>query len=161
MSIHQTAIVDETVRVYGRSELLTIGANTRIDAYCVITVGDAGVLIGDNVHIGAGVYLFGSGGRIEIGNRCSLSPRSTIYTASDDFNKIGLIGPCNHLDQRNIIQGDVVMEEGAALGHGAVVFPGSILREGSALAAYVMLVGNVPAGQVIRKGNKNYFMERG
>ena len=143
------AIIDGTVRIYGRKDLLTIGNGTRIDAFCVITVGDKGVRIGDNVHIGAGVYLFGSGGKIEIGNRCSLSPRSTIYTASDDFRKLGLLGPCNPAEERNVIQGDVVMEEGSALGHGAVLFPKSILRKGSAIGAYVQVCGTIVSGELL------------
>ena len=160
MSLHQLAIVDETVRIYGRKDLLFIGANTRIDAYCVITVGDAGVRIGDNVHIGVGVYLFGSGGKIEIGNRCSLSPRSTIYTASDDFRKLGLIGPCNPTEERNVIQGDVVMEEGSALGHGAVMFPGSVLEKWAAVGAYVTVKGRFASGQVVTRAYQHHFTER-
>ena len=148
--IHPSVKIDETIRIFfknpGGTDVLEIGEGSRIDAYTVITVGPKGIKIGNNVHIGCFCFLSGSGGRIEIGDGCSLSPRSTIYTACDDFRKKGLIGPTNPRDKRNVIEGDVVMEEGSALGHGAILLPKSTLKKGAALGAYMCLHGELPEG---------------
>lgn len=141
--------VDETVRVYGEPGKLRIGRNVRIDAFVIIMVGPEGVTIGDDVHVGCNVMVFGSAAKIVIGDRCSLSPRSTIYTASDDFRKAGLIGTQNKLGRVPLIVGAVTMGEGSAIGHGAVLFPGSSLGTGAAVGAGVVVTGDVPAGQVV------------
>ncbi len=142
-------MIDDSVRIFGYKERLHLGNGSRIDAFCVITVGELGIWIGENVHIGAGVYLFGMGGRIAIGNSCSLSPRSTIYTATDDMAKSGLIGACNPLEQRNIKIGDVAMEDYSALGTGAVICPGVTIGEGAVVGAMALVKTNVPKGAIV------------
>jgi galactoside O-acetyltransferase len=158
--IDPSITIDETVRIYGRRDLLTIGAGSRIDAYAVITVGDGGVTIGENVHVGCGAYLFGGGGNITIGEGCSLSPRSTIYTSCDDFRKRRLIGPCNPREERNVIEGDVTMEDGSALGHGAVMFPGSVLHKGSAVGAYLAVIEDVDEYMLITAKQESFRSRR-
>jgi galactoside O-acetyltransferase len=131
------AKVDSSVKFFGDGTI-HLGLNSRIDAFCVITVGPEGVWIGDNVHIGVGACIFGGAGKVAIGNGCSLSPRSTIYTAIDVFGTKGSIGPQHPASERNVCSGDVTMEDESALGHGAVMFPNTSIPKGSAIGALVI-----------------------
>ena len=141
--IHETAKIDATVRVYHgggywRNEnlylmgLLDIGLDCRIDAFTVITVGPKGIKIGRNVHVGVGCFISGAHGRVEIGDFCSLSPRSSIYTGVDDMLSNGLIGACAPADRRvPLAIGDVIMQTGSALGAGAFVWPDVVIGAGA------------------------------
>ena len=82
-SYPESTVVDETVRVYGRGDLLKIGKHSRIDANVVITVGEHGIKIGNHCHIGVGAVLLGASAQIELGDCCSVSPYAVLTTASD------------------------------------------------------------------------------
>lgn len=147
--IHHTAVIDETVRVYGRRDLLWIGAGSRIDAFCVITVGDKGVRIGRRVHLGVGVCLFGSGGAIDIGDCCSLSPRATVFTSSDDMAMDRPVGPLMERANRALVEGNVTMMYGSAIGVGGVVFPGITIERDAIVGALSYAKEDVPRGWIV------------
>jgi galactoside O-acetyltransferase len=151
---------DDSVKCFGKGTI-KVGRNVRIDAFCVLTVGPEGIEIGDDVHLGVGVCIFGAAAKVKIGNGCSLSPRSTIYTACDDFRKRGLIGACNPREKRNVVEGPVLMEDGSALGHGAVLFPGSRLCRGAAAGTYAMVIGRVEEEMMVLNERNAIHMPRG
>src|SRR5687768_14032493 len=83
--------IDRTVKFYGANRI-SIGSNTRIDAYSVISAGEEGISIGNHVHIGVYVFLTGAA-RIEIGDFCGVSGRVSIYSSNDDYLGDALTGP--------------------------------------------------------------------
>lgn len=50
------------------------------------------ITLGSNIHIGAYSALYGSMG-IELENNTGISPRSTLFSAMDDFGGDFMIGP--------------------------------------------------------------------
>lgn len=148
MSIHPTAIIDETVRIYGRKDLLHVGEHTRLDAYCVITVGEKGIWIGKKVHISSGVYLFGSGGRILIKDRCTLSPRAMIFTSTDQFQYRGQVGPLSDPGERvPLVNAPVILCEGSGVGAGGILWPGTTLLQGALVGSQ----SEVESGETVRE----------
>jgi galactoside O-acetyltransferase len=128
-----------------RRDLIRIGRNVRIDAFAVLSPGEDGIEIGDDVHIGVGVRLFGSGGRIVIGDGASLSPGATVFTACDDFTDGSLVGPQHPNHLRHVTSGAVKIGRQAALGCNSVVLPGCDIAPWAILGACSLLKCAVPS----------------
>jgi dTDP-4-amino-4,6-dideoxy-D-glucose acyltransferase len=131
-NIHPTAVI------YGR-EHITFGRNVRIDAFTVITACAQGMHFGDCVHIGAASVILGSSDRVSFGTGSGLSPRVTVFTATDDFTSGALVGACVPVDLRGLTIGPVVLEEHATVGCGAVILPGARLGRGAAVGAMTIV----------------------
>lgn len=116
-------------------ERMLLGNRVRIDAYSLIIAGEEGISIGSNVHVGAGVQLFGSGAQIRLEDFAGLSPRVTLLTASDDFRDGHLTGPTVPLEFRHVTTGAITLGKHALVGAGSVVLPGISLGWGAAVGA--------------------------
>lgn len=152
-NVHPDAQIDDSVIVFGDPANLRVGAGSRIDAFCVLSVGTDpahGVRIGRRTHVGCGCYLFGSSGRITVGDCCSLSPRVTVYTATDLMDDDNLIGPCVPDKAREVERGDVMIEDGSAVFTNAYVSPGAYLGRGVLIGKGKGAVGNYVPGTVVR-----------
>src|SRR5258708_7112341 len=78
VTIHPTVVLINPEKVF-------LGNNVRIDCFCLLSAGDDGIHIGNNVHLAAGSYLFGSGGKVVLEDFCGLSSRLAVSTASVAF----------------------------------------------------------------------------
>ncbi len=76
--------------------------------------------LGDNVHIGTGVCLFGNYG-IRVGNGVSLSPGAKLFTATEDMKAEFPSNP--QLSQRCVQSGSIDIHEYAVIGSNSVVLP--------------------------------------
>lgn len=134
--------LDRSVRLFGVGSI-SIGDNVRIDCYCVLSAGQAGIEIGDFVHIGVGVRMFGTGGQIVMGNFSGLSADVSVYTSSDDYLGGYLTNPTVPERFRNLKCGNVMIRKHAIVGAKAVILPGVELAEGSAVGALTLVRKNV------------------
>lgn len=116
-------------------EKLSIGDNVRIDDFCILS-GD--ILLGSHIHISAYSALYGSNGII-MEDYTGMSPRTTIYSAMDDFSGDYLIGPIHSKNLTNITGGIVKVCRYSQLGANSIMFPSSQLSEGSVLGAMSLL----------------------
>jgi galactoside O-acetyltransferase len=119
-----------------------IGDQTRIDAFCLITAFGAGVSIGRNVHIAAGVYIFGGGG-VVIEDFAGVSARSLIYSTNDDYSGEHLTGPTIPARFTHVNAAPVRIGRHAVVGAGCIVLPGVAFGEGSASGALSLVKTNV------------------
>jgi dTDP-4-amino-4,6-dideoxy-D-glucose acyltransferase len=138
--------VDETARVFG-AERVSIGSHVRIDCFTVITTGPGAVTIGDHVHLGVGVCLFGTAG-IEIGDFASLSGRVAVYSTNDDFVGGHLSGPTVPAHLREVHAARVIVGAHAIVGAGSVILPGVRLGRGAAVGALSLVKRDVADGEV-------------
>lgn len=141
-------MIHPTVVFYGK-EHIKFGKNVRIDCYAVITAGPDGMEIGDNVHIGCYTAIFGSSGKVRLGNFSGFSPRCTVFTGTDDFTSGHLINPCVDDEFRNVKTGDVILEDHASVGTGALILPGVVLGRGSAVGAMAIVKKDVAPYDVV------------
>ncbi len=116
-------------------EKLSIGDNVRIDDFCILS-GD--ISLGSHIHISAYSALYGSNGII-MEDYTGMSPRTTIYSAMDDFSGEYLIGPIHSKELTNITGGLVKVCRYSQLGANSIMFPSSQLSEGSVLGAMSLL----------------------
>lgn len=149
MKLHPTATIDHTVRIFGRKDLLVIGAHSRIDAGCVLSVGPQGLLIGRYVHLAVGVCVFGQSGRVAFEDCSAAATRSSLLTATDGYAEDCLIGPTIPATFRKVQTGDITLCQGAALGVGTVLFPGVVIGIGATTGAYTLVRKPVEAGCLV------------
>lgn len=152
--VHRTAIL-------AGCEHISLGDNCRIDCFSLVSAGDHGIDIGVCVHIAAGCYLFGGGGRIVMEDFSGLSSRVSLYTATDDYSGGAMTNPTVPDEFRNVKCGDVILRKHAIVGAGCVVLPGVELKVGAAIGAltcvrkdvdeFTIQVGNARRPQVVGK----------
>lgn len=122
-------------------ENICIGNNVRIDDFCILS---GNISIGSNVHISAYVALYGKMG-IELQDYTGVSPRSTIFSAMDDFSGNYLIGPIHEKKCINVIGGKVVVKRFSQIGAHSIIFPNVIIEEGVIIGAMSLVNKSVLA----------------
>ncbi len=128
--IGSNVLVSRFARFYG-IENIELGDHVRIDDFCLLS---GKIKTGTYVHISAFCALYGANG-IEMGDFTGLSPRCTIFSASDDFGGEWLIGPMVPLELTNVKGGRVKLNRFVQLGAGSMVLPGVEIGEGSVTGA--------------------------
>ncbi len=130
--------ISKNAHFYG-SNFISIGSNSRIDDFCIISASSEGaIVIGNHVHISAGVFLFGSAG-IEIDDFAGLSSGVKIYSASDDYSGEFLTNPTVDIEFLNLKKGKVLLGRHSIIGSNTVVFPGVKITEGTAVGALSLI----------------------
>lgn len=114
---------------------ISIGNNVRIDDFCILS---GNITLGNNIHISAYVALYGAMG-IELEDYTGVSPRSTIYSAIDDFSGDYLIGPIYPKEYTNVTGGKVTIKRYSQIGANCIVFPNLTIEEGCAIGACSMV----------------------
>lgn len=123
--------IHRTVLFFGDN--VRIGSNVRIDCYSVISSGKP-VILGNNIHIGAGGHIFGTEG-VTINDFCNLSSRCSIFTASDDYTQGYMTNPTVAEIFKRVTCAPVVLEKHVIVGCGSIVMPGITLGMGAAVGA--------------------------
>jgi galactoside O-acetyltransferase len=112
-------------------ENIEIGDNVRVDDFCILS---GRIKIGSFVHISAYTAMYGKFG-IEMDDYSGLSPRCTVFSASDDFSGEFLIGPMINQKYTNVIGGSVFINKFVQVGAGCVILPNLTINEGVAIGA--------------------------
>lgn len=129
----------QNVKISDRATIINpgnmeIGNNCRIDDFCIISAGDQGIEIGNQVHIAPYVSLIGAA-KITIGDFSGISSKSAIYSSTDDFSGSSLIGPCVPDQFRNVTNAAVSVGRHVIIGVGVMIMPGVRIGEGAAVGS--------------------------
>ena len=76
---------------------------------------------------------------LEMENFTGLSPRCTIFSASDDFSGEYLISPMVNEKYTNVTGGKVIIKKYSQLGSNCVVLPNVTIEEGVAVGAMSLI----------------------
>lgn len=117
VNIHPSALLFNPRQIF-------IGDNVRIDCFCVISAGEQGVHIGNHVHVAAGAYIFGGGGRVTLEDFSGLSSRVCLYTSSDDYSQGYMTNPTVPEEYKKVKRGDVTLRKHVIVGSGTILMPG-------------------------------------
>jgi len=157
-SIGKNVHISRNASFYGVDKI-HIGNNVRIDDFCILS---GNIKVGSNIHISAYCALYGSYG-IELCDYSGMSPRSIIFSASDDFSGDSLIGPLVAKEYQKIIGGKVTLSRFCQLGAASIVLPNCELKEGAVTGAMTLVTkdlepwtiyGGAPA-KALKKRKKN------
>lgn len=129
-SLGKNVQISRKASFYG-IKTIEIGNNVRIDDFCIIS---GHVKIGSYIHISAYVSLYGSNGII-LEDYTGISPRSTIYSAMDDFSGHFLVGPIHPKETTCVTGGCVIVKQFSHIGCNCVIFPNITIGEGAVVGA--------------------------
>lgn len=122
-------LISDKASFYGTD--IEIGNNVRIDDFVILS---GKIRLGNNIHIGAYCALYGRFG-IVMEDYTGLSPRCTIFSASDDFSGNFLISPMNPEKYTNVTGGEVRLKKFVQIGAGTIIMPNVTLYNGVAIGA--------------------------
>lgn len=137
-SIGLNVLISDKCSIYGTD--IRIGDNVRIDDYCILS---GKIYLGDNIHLGAYSALYGKMG-IVMEDYTGLSPRCTIFSASDDFSGKAMISPMTPEKYCNVQGGEVRLKKFVQIGCGTVIMPDLTIETGTAIGAMSFVKRNVP-----------------
>jgi galactoside O-acetyltransferase len=120
--------VSDKCSIYGT---VKIGNNVRIDDFCILS---GNIVLGSYIHIGAYCGLYGKMG-ILMEDFTGLSPRCTLFSASDDFGGEYLISPMSPSEYTNVQGGPIILRRLVQIGAGTIIMPNVHLHEGVAIGA--------------------------
>lgn len=137
-------------------ELIEIGHDVRIDDFCILS-GD--IKLGNYIHISAYSALYGKFG-IEMEDYTGLSPRCTVFSASDDFSGEFLIGPMIDKKYTNVTGGKVLIKKYSQLGCSCVVLPSVTINEGVAVGAMSLITKDLEQWKIYAGCPARFIKER-
>ena len=146
-SLGKNVLISDKTSIYAPHNI-SIGDNTRIDDFCILSAGKDGIKIGNHVHIACYVSLIGEG-LIEICDFVGISSRSAIYSSNDDYSGNFLTGPTVTSDLTNISHGKVYVGRHAILGVNSVVLPNVTINEGAAVGVFSLVKKDVEAFTIV------------
>lgn len=111
---------------------ISIGDNSRVDDYCVL---QGKIEIGKNVHITPMCLVGGGKLGVIIQDFSTLAYGVKIFSQSDDYIDGYMTGSTVKKHLKKDICKTVILEKFVIVGTNSVIFPGCILREGSAIGA--------------------------
>ncbi len=129
-SIGSNVLISDKASIFSPN-LISIGSNVRIDDFCILS---GTITLGSQIHLAAYSALYGKFGII-MEDYTGLSPRCTIFSASDDFGGNFLISPMVPEECSNVTGGEVVLKRYTQIGAGTVIMPNLTIEEGVAVGA--------------------------
>lgn len=157
-SVGHDVLISRFARFYSEKDI-SIGNHVRIDDFSILS---GNIVLGDYIHISGYCALYGKLG-IEMENFTGLSPRCSIFSASDDFSGSFYIGPMVDEKLTNVTGGLVLIKQYSQIGASSVVMPNIIIGDGVAVGAMSLVLDDlqpwsiyagIPA-KFIKNRNKN------
>ncbi|ANQ48429.1 acyltransferase [Flammeovirga sp. MY04] len=124
--------------VFYNPSKISIGNNSRIDDYCILSAGNEGIFIGDFVHIACFSSLIGKG-KITMQDFSGLSSRVSVYSSNDDYSGTFLTNPTVNEEFTNVSSGPVLIKKHVIVGSGSVILPNITLNTGVAVGALSLI----------------------
>lgn len=131
-------LISRFARFYS-PETMYLGDNLRIDDFCILS---GKINLANNIHISAYSALYGKFG-IELQDYSGISPRCTLFSASDDFSGEFMISPMAPPQHTNVQGGKIVLEKFVQIGAGTIILPGVTIEQGTAIGALSLVKKNL------------------
>ena len=131
-------LISDKASFYSPGEI-TIGSNVRIDDFCIFS---GNITLGNYIHISAYCALYGKFG-IVMEDYAGLSPRCSLFSASDDFGGDYLISPMAPMEFTNVTGGTIYLRRFSQVGGGSIILPDVTIDEGVAVGAMSLVKSNL------------------
>lgn len=147
--------ISRFARFYG-IENIEIGDNVRIDDFCILS---GNIKLGNYIHISAYTALYGKLG-IEMEDYSGISPRCTLFSASDDFSGDYYIGPLINTKYTHVIGGKILIMKYCQVGSNSVIFPNVTLFEGAVVGAMSLVLHDLDPWKIFKGIPVVYYKDR-
>lgn len=138
-SFGDNVLISKKCSIYGAKNI-EIGNNVRIDDFCILS---GRIIIKNNVHIAAGVYIFAGSDGVFFNDFSGISSRSVIYAASDDYSGEYMTNPTVPDEFRNVKSEPVYIGRHTLIGTGCTVLPGVKVGDGASVGAMSLINNDV------------------
>jgi len=145
----ENVLISDKCSIYNPSNI-SIGDNTRIDDFCILSAGDGGIEIGRYVHISCFASILGKG-KVTMKDYSGISSRVTVFSSSDVYDGEWMTNPTIPSHLTNVKHKDVVIGKHVVVGAHTVILPGVILEDGCSVGA-LSLVTKSSNGRFIYSG---------
>lgn len=139
----KNVLISRKTSIYSAHNI-EIGDNVRIDDFTILS---GKIVIGSHIHISAYCALYGSNG-IFLEDYTGISPRTSLFSAMDDFSGDYLIGPIHPTEKTNVQGGPIILRKYSQIGSGCVVFPNITIEEGTVVGAMSLVNRSVDGWSV-------------
>lgn len=166
-SVGDNVLISDKASIYNASKI-SIGSHVRIDDFCILSAGQAGIEIGNFVHMSAYSSLMGAE-LIKLEDFVGISSKVSIFSSSDDYMGYGMTNPMVPDEYKRVKSLPVTLRKHAIVGAHSVLLPGTTLGEGvsvgamsvvsSSLEAWFVYIGN-PVKKVVRRSKKLLEQEK-
>lgn len=153
--VGENVLISRFARFYDIANI-SIGSNVRIDDFCILS---GKIDLGNFIHISAYCALYAALG-VEMHDYTGLSPRTTIFTASDDFSGNFLIGPMVHKKFTNVNGGKVIIEKYSQIGCNCVILPRVTIFEGVAVGAMSLVIKDLSSWAIYKGIPATFYKNR-
>lgn len=126
---------------------ISIGSNSRIDDFAIISAGSGGIEIGKYVHVACYASMIGAE-KISIGDFCSVAAYCNILSSSDEYSGEYLMNPCIPIDKRKVYNLPVTMKDYSIIAAKCMVMPGVTIGENACLGAFSFTKNNIPDNEM-------------
>lgn len=137
-SIGNNVLISDKASFYNPGEI-SIGSNVRIDDFCILS---GKITLGNFIHISAYTAMYGRFG-IVMDDYTGLSPRCSLFSASDDFGGDYLISPMVSSEFTNVTGGAIHLHRFSQIGAGTIILPNVTINEGVAVGAMSLVKSNL------------------
>lgn len=136
-NIGKNVLVSDKASIYN-AKYISLGDNTRIDDFCILSAGDGGISLGRNVHIACYASLIGKG-KIFLDDFVGISSKCSIYSSNDDYSGDYMTGPTVALQYTNVTHAPVFIGKHSIVGASSIVLPGITIGVGVAVGAFALV----------------------
>lgn len=154
-TVGKNVLVSRFARFYS-PENIEIGNNVRIDDFCILS---GKIKLGNYIHISAYTALYGKDG-IEMEDFTGLSPRCTVFSASDDFSGEYLTGTMVEKKYTNVQGGKVTIKKYSQIGSNCVILPNLTINEGVAVGAMSLIIKDLDPWLIYKGIPATYYKKR-
>lgn len=145
-SLGENVKVSKLASIYGANKI-SIGDNSRIDDFCVLSAGEGGIEIGRYVHISVYVSIIGAG-RVILEDFTGLSSKCAVYSSNDDYSGEFMTNPCVPSDYTNVTNAPVTLKRHSLVGAGSIILPGVEIGECAAVGSMSMVNKSLEGGHI-------------
>ena len=145
--IGKNVLISDKAVFYG-TENISIGDNSRIDDFAILSAGDEGIHIGRYVHIACHTAIIGKG-KVTLHDYSGISSRVAIYSSSDNYDGIWMTNPCVPESVRKTYHKPVWIGQHVVVGTGSTILPGVTLEDGCAVGAMTLVNNSFPINSII------------
>lgn len=147
------AAVGRKVQVSRRAAIfgpgwINLGDHTRVDAFCILSAGPAGIRVGRNVHISAYTAILGREA-VEIGDFATISVRCTIFSSNDDYSGATMGNATVPGPYRGAVDAPVKVKAHAMIGAGSILLPGVTVEESACVGAASLVKADVAPFDIV------------